>query len=127
MVPAIHPVSMTILPPLPGHRRPQGSVASVPPVPAVPEPEGFVRTIEPASRPHRDGASTRQDGLARDERPADQRAGRDFALMLEGLLALHAFAGTRGLTLNRHPEMTSAYSQAQALADAAHNRLDLNI
>ena len=128
MISAIRPVSMTVLPPVQRTRRPVGALAALPPPAAVGAQDGFVRTVEHTARVERDGATAGRAARS----VADPVAGAGLtsavsALGQDEIIALHAFAETRGLTLNRHPQAAGAYDRAQALVDGADRRFSVSV
>ncbi len=132
MVPAIRPVSMTVLPPLPVRSRRPGAVEALPPVapapgvvrPGVEGEERWATAVEPLARLQPDSAA--RAGFAVRGARSVGGPGSHGTLETEVITTLHAFAETRGLTLNRHPEAANAYSRAQSLVEGGNVHLKVS-
>ena len=128
MVTPIRPVSMTILPPVSRTRRPAGSLTALPPPATVGAYDQPIRTVETVSRVERDGATAGRDVRSVANDPVSRAAlGLPVTLAQDSLATVHAFAETRGLTLNRHPEAAGAYDRTQALGLSADTRVAVSV
>ena len=128
MISAIHPVSVTILPP--ERRAPLALPA--------PETTSVQATIQPDTRPVtpvREAAEAYRETQARpsrfliDEGPQrqDQFDSRPHSLPKEGLLALHDFAQSPSLSIEPYGQAAQAYAQVQGLAGQFHRTVDISV